>query len=166
MRYLQAQASLSHVLLISTWLQAKEAILTDASNRHFTVDESVALFDRQFGDTLAELKRMGKHAYVWEPLPGARESVPQAMARSELTPMPLDIDITRSEYLTRYDFFFTALRKQQGLIAGSFSPSVELCGSGSCVTQIEGMPLYFDGGHLAYSTRLFWADALARQLGN
>jgi len=165
MRHLQAQASLSHVLLISTWLQAKEAILTDASDRPVTVDESIALFDRQFGDTLAELKRMGKLAYVWEPLPGARESVPQAMARSELTSMPLDIDITRSEYLTRYDFFFTALRKQQGLIAGSFSPSVELCGSGSCVTQIEGMPLYFDGGHLAYSTRLFWADALARQLG-
>ena len=162
--HLRAQAGITDVLLISTWLQAKEAILTDASKQPFTVAESVALFDRRFGETLSELKRTGKRVYLWEPLPGARELVPQAMARSELASKPLDIDITKVEYLSRYDFFFAALRKHQNLITGTFSPASELCGSGRCVTQLDGLPLYFDNGHLAYSTRVFWADALTRQL--
>lgn len=161
---LKAQAGVTNVLLVSTWLQAKEGILTDASDRRFTIKESIALFERQFGVTLAELKRITKTVYVWEPLPGALDNVPRAMAHSELASTPLDIDLTRSEYLQRYDFFFTALHKEQGAIAGTFSPSDELCGSGRCATQIGGLPVYFDNGHLSYSMRSFWADALARQL--
>ncbi len=163
--YLRSQPGLTQVLLISTWLQAKEGILTDAPDRQPSVKESVALFDRQFGQTLSAIKAMGRRVYVWEPLPGAKENVPRAMARSELNSTRLDIDSTRDEYLDRYDFFFTALRKQAGVVACTFSPSAELCGSGRCLTQIGGMPLYFDNGHLAYSTRSFWADALVRQLG-
>ena len=162
--YLEAEPTITQVLLVSTWLQAKEGILTDASGRELSVDSSVALFGRQFVATVEDLKRMGKSAYVWEPLPGASELVPQAMARSALNSTPLAIDYTRDEYLARYDFFFESLRKGRPALAGTFSPARELCGSGRCVTQIGGSPLYFDNGHLTYSLRSFWADALARQI--
>ena len=114
----ESQREVTQVLLISTWIQAKEGILTDATGRRFTVSESIALFDRQFGVTLAELKGMGKQVYVWEPLPGAKQDVPKAMAMSELDARTLDLDFTRTEYMQRNDFFFSALNKQRGSIAG------------------------------------------------
>jgi hypothetical protein len=39
-----------------------------------------------------------------------------------------------------------------------------LCGSGLCVSAVNGAPLYYDNAHLAFSQRQFWADALARQM--
>ena len=161
---LQDQPTLTHVLLISTWHQAQEGILSDSPDRKLTLAATLALFDRQFAVTIEELKRVGKRTYIWEPLPGARTSVPHAMARSELTLTPLTIDFTRDEYLADYAFFFNVLRKQSQYIAGTFSPSRELCGSGQCITEVGGAPLYFDNAHLSYSLRSFWADALSRQL--
>lgn len=162
--YLTNQPAITQVLLISTWRQAKEGLLTNSTNRQLTPGESIELFDRQFAATLEALQRFGKRVYIWEPLPGARASVPQAMARSELASTPLAIDYTRDEYFADYAFFFDALRKQRRLIAGTFSPAQELCASGRCITEIGGVPLYFDNGHLAYSLSWFWADALIRQM--
>ena len=162
--YLKGQPTITQVLLISTWREAQQSGLTDNPDRKLTPDESIDLFDRQFAVTLEELKRMGKRAYVWEPVPGARTSVPQAMARSELTSTPLAIDFTRDEYRADFAFFFDSLHNQRQLIAGTFSPSQELCGSGRCISEIGGSPLYFDNAHLAYSLSWFWAQALTRQM--
>lgn len=161
---LNERPELAQVLLVSTWRQAKEGLLTPAPDRQLGATESIALFDKQFAATLEDLGSMRKRIYVWEPLPGARVSVPHAMARSALDGAPLTIDFTRDEYLTEFGFFFDALRKHRQWVAGTFSPSREICGSGHCVSAVEGSPLYFDNAHLAYSSRLFWADALARQL--
>ena len=152
------------MLLISTWRQAKEGKLSSAPDRKLDVNESIELFDQQFAVTLDELRRMGERAYIWEPLPGARTSVPQAMARGEISSSPSSINLTLDEYLAEYAFFFDSLHKQRHLIAGTFSPSQELCGSGQCVTEVRGAPLYFDNGHLSYSLRSFWAKALERQM--
>lgn len=162
--YLKNQPTISNVLLISTWRQAKEGGITATPNRKLAPKESIELFDKQFALTLEELRQLGKRVYVWEPLPGARASVPQAMARSALSARPAAIEFTRSEYLDDNAFFFDSLHKQRGLIAGTFSPSRELCGSGRCITEVGGVPLYFDNAHLTYSLRSFWAGALARQL--
>ena len=86
------------------------------------------------------------------------------MARSALASTPLAIDFTRDEYRADFAFFFDALRKDRRFIAGTFSPSQELCGSGRCVSEVGGSPLYFDNAHLAYSLSWFWARALAGQM--
>lgn len=161
---LKDQPTVTHVLLISTWRQAKEGKLSSSPDRKFDVNESMDLFDQQFANTLEALKRMGKRIYVWEPLPGARASVPQAMARGEISSRSTPINFTRDEYRAEYAFFFDSLHKQRQLLAGTFSPSKELCGSGQCVTEVGGAPLYFDNGHLSYSLRPFWAKALERQI--
>ena len=74
--YLKDQPTITQVLLISTWREAKEGGLTDAPNRKLAPKASIDLFDRQFAITLEELERMGKRTYLWEPVPGARTSVP------------------------------------------------------------------------------------------
>lgn len=86
------------------------------------------------------------------------------MARGEISSSPSLINFTRDEYRAEYAFFFDSLHKQRQLLAGTFSPSQELCGSGKCVTELGGAPLYFDNGHLSYSLRSFWAEALERQI--
>jgi peptidoglycan/LPS O-acetylase OafA/YrhL len=156
--------SLSHVFLISTWHQAAEGILTTQPEKLLSKNDSLALFSRQFIQTTEQLRKVGKLVYVWEPLPGARVSVPQSMARSAMTSTDEKIDFSEDEYRADFSFFFAALEKQRGVLAGQFSPSRELCGSGLCVSAVNGAPLYYDNAHLAFSQRQFWADALARQM--
>jgi hypothetical protein len=162
--FLGKEKALSHVLLISTWRQAPEGVLSTAVDRRLTSSESVALFQKQFAATLGVLHGQGKSVYVWEPLPGARTNVPRAMAKEEATSTRASIDFTSDEYRAEFGFFFDALRSNSAMIAGTFSPSRELCGTGPCVTQIDGAPLYFDNSHMAYSSSEFWANALVRQL--
>jgi peptidoglycan/LPS O-acetylase OafA/YrhL len=162
--FLGEQRGLSRVLLISTWRQAPEGLLSTAFDRRLTASESVALFQRQFAATLEALHEQRKEVYVWEPLPGARANVPRAMAKAESTSTRPSIDFTGDEYRAEFGFFFDALRSNASLIAGTFSPARELCGTGLCATQLEGAPLYFDNGHMAYSSSAFWASAMARQL--
>jgi peptidoglycan/LPS O-acetylase OafA/YrhL len=162
--FLGQQSELSHVLLISTWRQAPEGILSTAFDHRLAPSESVSLFQRQFAATLNALHEQGKEVYVWEPLPGARANVPRAMAEAESRAARPSIDFTDAEYRAEFGFFFDALRSNADLIAGTFSPERELCGSGRCATQIEGAPLYFDNSHMAYSSSTFWGRAMARQL--
>lgn len=158
------QPSTMRILQISTWRQAAEGALSDSPTQRLSMAGSILLFDRQFAATLSDLQAMGKQVYVWEPLPGARFSVPEAMARNEAGGRQKVLDFTREEYLKDFGFFFDVMKSQSARIAGTFSPSHELCGSGRCVTSVDGKPLYFDNAHLSYSMQGFWAAALARQL--
>ena len=63
----------------------------------------------KFGATLRELRAMGKQVDVWEPLPGGRFSVPEAMARNEMGGRQMAIDFTREEHLKEFGFL-TSLR--------------------------------------------------------
>jgi peptidoglycan/LPS O-acetylase OafA/YrhL len=156
--------SLAQVLLISTWRQAQEGLLSNRPNRLLTTNQSVELFEQQFGVTLRQLRALGKRSYVWEPLPGARANVPQAMARAELTGIPADINYSHTNYLSEFSFFFKPLAQNRELIDGVFSTSTELCASGLCMSAVAGLPLYYDNAHLAHTQRFFWADALKRQI--
>jgi hypothetical protein len=86
------------------------------------------------------------------------------MARAEMSLSTANIDFTIEEYYEEFSYFFDSLLEKREAIAGTFSPSRELCGSGHCVSQIGGSPLYFDNAHLSYSLSPFWENALVRQL--
>ena len=162
--YLGSAGAPTNVLLISTWMQVKEGRLSSSEDLVLSPHDSLELFTRQLAATIGELKRMGKSVYIWEPVPGARERVPEAMARNMTRSRQLVIAPSREEYFANAAFFFDALREQRSSIAGTFSPSKELCGSGTCLTDIDGVPVYFDNGHLTYTLRGFWADALKSQI--
>jgi peptidoglycan/LPS O-acetylase OafA/YrhL len=162
--FLLDSPNVSNVFLISTWRQAIEGIVTNSPSKLLSPKESLRFFEAQFSSTITALNQMGKKIYVWEPLPGAKANVPQAMARSALGFYKDNINFSQAEYLEQYRFFFNFIKEHKTMIAGTFAPATELCSTGSCRSSIDGNPLYFDNGHLGHSQRQFWADALKRQI--
>ena len=162
--YVLRHNGIANLLLISTWHQAREGRLVGGPNEGTSPEASVALFQRGLAASLERFNKAGKRVFIWEPLPGAKASVPQAMAKAAWRQTEKNTDHSLSDYREDYAFFFEELVKHRALIAGTFSPSLELCGSGTCITEKDGVPLYFDGSHLSYSMSPFWAQALARQL--
>jgi peptidoglycan/LPS O-acetylase OafA/YrhL len=161
--FLEKKSTVHNVLLVSTWRQAIEGRLSTSSDLRITNDESVKLFDRRFAASLQSIHDQGKRVYIWEPVPGARDSVPIALATAAKLKRVPEIEFSRDEYFSDFDFFFKAERKQAMYITQSFSPSAALCGSGSCKVALNGNPLYFDNAHASKSSANFWATMLADQ---
>jgi len=162
--FVDRSAEIRNVLLVSTWVQAREGLLTTSENLVLSKVESVALFKRQFRATVAQLKRHGLRVNIWEPVPGTRHSAPQALARSYPNNGQLSLEITKAQYLSNFDFFFDTLEQSKDLIEATVSPSAALCGTGICSATIDGDPAYFDNGHIAASTYNFWAEILAKSI--
>lgn len=165
-RLLTKNPEIRDVFLVSTWRQVSEARISDSSSRKLNQAEAVDLFDRQFAVTANRISHSGRQLVVWEPLPGAKGNVPITLARARLSNAKPDIAFERSEYEKEFAFLFPVLEKNRTLIAARFSPSQALCGSGKCIVEMAGRPLYFDTGHPAASFSGFWADELDKQLGS
>ena len=120
------------------------------------------VFNDGFARTVRYIEGLGRRVYVWEPLPGARANVPQELARARLENRDPDIEISRAEYLATYQFFFSAVDRNRKWIAATFSPSQRLCASGSCAVESDGVPLYFDNGHMTRSSADYWVGILQR----
>ncbi len=151
------------VFLVSAWRQAIEGALSEKPDTRSSVDESVAVFERQFDATVRQLKSMGKEVYVWEPLPAARDHVPRRLAQAALRQESVVLDTPLADYRRDFAFFFDALARNKTQIQASFSPSAVLCAQETCAAVRSGNPVYFDNSHLANSGSGFWAKALADQ---
>jgi SGNH domain (fused to AT3 domains) len=158
--FLDQSPDIKNIVLISIWRQAIEDVLSDSEDRTPTKGESVVLFQKSFSETLQHLKAHGKSIYVWEPVPGAKRSVPQAIARAALSQKTMDIRFSANEYLSTYKFFFDALSVNRSLIKQSFSPSKTVCSSGVCSISAGNMPLYVDTNHITKSSSEFWLKRL------
>jgi hypothetical protein len=161
--FLAKDSTVHNVLLVSTWRQAIEGRLTTSSDLRLTRDESVKLFDGRFAVSMQSINKQGKSVYIWEPVPGARDNVPLALATAANLKRAPEIEFSREEYFSEFDFFFEAERKQAMYIAQSFSPAAALCESGSCKVALNGNPLYFDNAHASRSSANFWVTMLADQ---
>ena len=161
--FLGRDVSILNVMLASTWRQAVEARLSTSSDLRLSQVDSVGLFEKQFSASLRMLHGMGKQIYIWEPVPGARENVPIALARAALRHVSANIAYTRQEYLSEYAFFFRSEQKDAGLIARSFSPSTMLCADGICKVSVEGNPIYSDNSHITRSSADYWSRMLIAQ---
>jgi peptidoglycan/LPS O-acetylase OafA/YrhL len=151
---------IKNVLLVSTWLQAREGLLSNSESIASSDNESISLFEQQFLATVVKLKQLGKHVVIWEPVPGTKRNAPFALAAA----YPKDsrsIEFTEEQYRARFDFFFEALDRSKRVIDATVSPSEALCSSGYCSATIDGNPAYFDNGHIASSNYVFWAGVLA-----
>lgn len=163
--FLSANPQIDQVLLVSTWRQAIEGAISPTQDRKLSLDESLAFFDAQFSATVSRLSGLGARVYVWEPVPGARRSVPEALARNAIGQGRPDLEFRREEYFSTYAFFFGALERNRKRLAGSFSPASAVCQTGRCLAAIGDQPLYFDNGHVTRSSADFWAGMLDRQYG-
>lgn len=151
MAFIHDQPAIRSVLLVSTWRQpAEQRISTD---EHLKLDKGAALklFRDRFAATVARIHEMGRRVYIWEPVPGARDNVPATLARAKLHGTPVAIDFSKAEYLRDFAYFFDEVRRNARSIDGTFAPADVLCPAASCVSQLNGEPIYFDNSHLARS---------------
>lgn len=159
---LERRPEVDSVVLVSAWLQGAEARLVPTADATPSLQTSLSLLDTRFAATVQALHAAGRRVYVWEPVPGALQSVPQALARAALGREVPDLVITRERYRAEHAAFLAALEKNRTSLAGSFSPSALLCETGRCAVQIDGRPVYFDGSHVTRSSAGLWADMMSR----
>ncbi|WP_295641230.1 acyltransferase family protein [uncultured Methylibium sp.] len=159
---LERRPEVDSVVLVSAWLQAAEGRLVPTADTAPSLPASLSLFDARFAATVQALHAGGRRVYVWEPVPGALQSVPQALARAALGREVPDLVITPERYRADHAVFLAALEKNRASLAGSFSPSALLCGTGRCAVQVDGRPIYFDGSHVTRSSADLWVDMMRR----
>lgn len=163
-RLVLSNPTISHVLLVSTWMQAAEGRLTTSADTYVGVQRSLEIFSDAFEGSVKALTTGGKQVYVWEPVPGAKGNVPEGLARALLHSTRHNLEVDRNAYFREKAFFFDALRQSRVQIAGTVSPASLLCASGSCVVEIDGVPLYFDNNHITRSSAPVWASMLSRSI--
>ena len=175
-RFIESHADLSNIVLASIWQEAMGGLLSTSPQTRLTREEQLKLFTDRFSQTLEHLHDLGRHIYIWEPVPGARtptsrgsserrdQPVPLELARAAWEGKPADIEGDLAEYLLENQFFFDALRNNRRWITASFSPSEVLCSTGKCIVEYDGAPLYFDHVHPSKSTVDFWVRVLQRGL--
>lgn len=162
--FLNKAPEINNVLLVSTWLQAREGFLTTSEAVTLSGAESIALFKRQFIATISLLKKRGMGVVIWEPVPGARRSVPLALAHAYPDKNSKLLEITEDQYFSTFDYFFDSLNQGRDLIDATVSPAKALCRAGICSSRIGADPAYFDGGHITASASDFWAAVLASSI--
>jgi peptidoglycan/LPS O-acetylase OafA/YrhL len=160
MDFIERRTDISNIVLVSIWRQAIEGRLSTSSQTLLTKEQSVQLFTDGFSRTLEYLHSVGRHVYVWEPVPGARKNVPLELARATWEHKRADIEIDLAEYLNDYRFFFDALKRNRQWIDATFSPSKTLCSTGKCAVEYDGNPLYADDDHITKSSVDVWVRVL------
>jgi len=158
--FIESNPELTNIVMISIWLEVPEGGLSRSSGVYAGPKESLEIFKQSFAKTLERLHNLGRRIFVWEPVPGAKKSVPLEMARAALAGRSPDLERPVDEYRTQYRFFFDALKEDGKWIYERFSPEQALCESGRCAVTSDGRPLYIDGNHLTKSTADFWAQVL------
>ena len=159
-RFIASHSSFHHIVLVSTWKWPVGGGLLGASRALLTPRESTQLFTDRFVQTIEHLRSLNREVYVWEPVPGARESVPLGLARAAWLHKPSNLEIDLDQYHSENHLFFDALSKSRRWITASYSPSKILCGTGRCMVEQDGKPLYSDTAHITNSTADIWIQVL------
>lgn len=159
---------LTEVVLISTWVYGKTGAITTHPDIWLGKKASFELYSSSFADTLDYLNEANKQVYVWGPLPGARASVPDALARAnDRVKAQKDLTYTLQEHLENHSYFYDVLEGNEQKIQQLFSPAEALCAdTGHCKVLVDGVPVYYDSSHLTQSLSAYWAEVLRMQEQN
>jgi peptidoglycan/LPS O-acetylase OafA/YrhL len=158
-RFIESNPGIINIVLVSTWKWPTEGLL-NAAGTPLTKKDSLQFFTDSFLRTIEHLYGLGRHVYVWEPVPGGRKSVPLALADAALRHRPANIEFDLAEYLSDNRLFFDALSKSRSWIQGTYSPAHTLCSTGRCIVERDGIPLYFDNAHVTKSSVDVWVKVL------
>lgn len=155
--------SIRGVFMISTWRQAIEGVITDRPFSLLGVEESVALFQAKFGETVRHYRDQGLRVHVWAPVPGAVGHPPKALARGMLlgnADAEASLAMPLARYRESYAFFFDAVAANESAISVLYEPERLLCDETSCTAILDGRPVYFDGTHITASLWPRWLALL------
>jgi peptidoglycan/LPS O-acetylase OafA/YrhL len=163
--FIQDHPSIDRVMLVSTWKWPTDGGLVSGDGRLLGKAESMAQFSEQFIATIKGIHDLGREVYVWEPVPGARGTVPYELAKSMLRPNTSRLTLDRDEYLRENRPFFEALAPARPWLHGVVSPADALCHP-VCAVERDDVPLYFDDAHPTKSSAAVWADILQHDVNS
>lgn len=155
---------LRNVAIASTWRQPLEPGFRGDDGTIVTGEHAIAAFSADLHALLLRLNAEGRRIVVWEPVPGARMSVPLALARRLSLGHGPALTFSRADYDRTFGFLQSALDRDQHLIARRIRPAEVLCRTGVCAIVHDGKPLYNDNAHPAFSQTPFYARIIARGL--
>lgn len=96
---------------------------------------------------------------IVDPIPGAPVAVPRSLALHAAFGLPAVTPFKLTEYQARNAMFLKAAEGRPRV-----SLWKEICASGTCVVEREGLPIYFDGNHPSASNFSFAVPLVASAL--
>jgi peptidoglycan/LPS O-acetylase OafA/YrhL len=107
-----------------------------------------------FSGLMCELSAAGKRVHVTAPIPVYNEEIPDYLARGLMrgkTQAELELHLRQSfaQYREQQVFAFKQFARAERCAVQVIDPLPYLCPQGYCVPVRDGMPIYFDGGHLS-----------------
>ena len=159
---LNENRSVRNVVLVSTWRQPIDRGFLDQKGRSVNGKEAISAFLGTLHARLTNLAASGMRIIVWEPVPGAKLTVPNTLARDRALGWDRDIRVTRQDFDKTYQFLLQALDRDNRLISVRIKPADTICGSGYCAITNDGRPLYSDTAHPAFSQAPYYAAIIAR----
>jgi peptidoglycan/LPS O-acetylase OafA/YrhL len=156
-KWLGQHPGVRRVVIVSMWRQVQTGL--EDENGNWLVGKTLTdASDERFRETLTIRSAGGRAIYIWEPLPLAKRSIPETMARNVAFGRDFPIAPDYGEYRRGFSFLWETLDRNKGLIAGLISPARMLCPHARCAVSYKGRPLYYDRNHPAFSqSRLFGA---------
>lgn len=154
--------ALRQTVLVSTWRQPLERGYTDAAGRVVRGQQALQAFRASLDRTIATLTSGQRRLAIWLPVPGARRSVPDTLARNVQFGWNWDIRFGRAQYERQFAFLTEALARHPEVTP--IRPAPYICAQGLCQVTRNGRPLYHDEAHPAASQEPFFAGVIAREL--
>ena len=160
----RARAAGRRVILISIWRQPLEDAYLGRDQRVLkgaaATDDASAALKR----TVAALRGAGAEVFVWEPLPHAQNSVPEATARSMVFGPHWPTATSLSSFRAEMAFFYAALDRAGVAKAARIDPTPTICPGGTCTFVRDGLPIYSDNNHPSHGSARLFAGIFASAL--
>ncbi|MCE5362873.1 acyltransferase family protein [Pseudomonas anguilliseptica] len=132
----------------------KNASVTDVYLAARWAAEKYQRGQADFSGLMCKLAAAGKRVHVMAPVPVYDKEIPDYLARElmkggVLTELERSLAQSFTQYREQQAFAFEQFAKAEQCAVEVLDPLPHLCPQGYCVPVRDGMPIYFDGGHLS-----------------
>lgn len=159
----QSSPNVRDVVLVSIWRQGLPGGGKPFDGRWVPEDEVAEVFAARLSQTVARLRAAGKRVILIEPLFAAPRSVPQTLAANLAFGRDWPVDIALSQHQATFAPVFAAFDQVEGEGVQRISLIDGFCAGGTCRAVVDGLPLFTDNNHLAFSQSGRMAKILAGQ---
>jgi peptidoglycan/LPS O-acetylase OafA/YrhL len=156
---------IENVFLVSIWRVGLHGGFRTDKGSFIEPNNAKAYLQKQFGTIIGDIRSDGRKAYLWMPLPPTKKHLPFSLARSEIFGLEWKLGQRRAAIQKEYQPIYQAFNAASANLNGVVDPSREMCSSGTCLTIVDGRPIYHDNNHPAFSQKEFFAKIMLDQIG-
>jgi peptidoglycan/LPS O-acetylase OafA/YrhL len=169
-KYIAGHKTIKTVILSARWGYYTKNVsinMNEPDQNIFLYDEedttlSVKNSERVFAQTLnvsaAFLNTLERNIIIIAPVPEATQNIPECMSKQIVLRKPPCQIIKYEDFINRQSYVlerFDALRSDKIFV---YKPHLHQCVDGVCITNDNGMPLYYDDDHLSVGGALYFKN--------